>query len=84
MRGVFRQAFGFLSDALENFTGTFSAREDNPQNLVDKAGSVQSFTTNPKHQDSSSIDSGPALEIRKTIETTVTTDPKRESHALET
>ncbi|PMD24487.1 hypothetical protein NA56DRAFT_566706, partial [Hyaloscypha hepaticicola] len=84
MRAVFRQAFGFLSDALGTFTGSLSARQDNSQNLVGKAGSVQSLTTNPKHRDSSSMDSGPGLEIRKTIETTVTTRPKGESHSLET
>jgi hypothetical protein len=80
MRAVFRQAFGYLSDAL---TGNYSARQENSQNLVDMAGSVQSLRTNPKPRDSTSMDSGPGLEIRKTIQTTVTINPKRESHSLE-
>ena len=81
LRSVFRHTFGLLSDALRSLTGSFSVRGDHSQNPADKASSVQSLTTDPKHRHSSSIDSG--LEIRRTIETLVTTDPKRASELLE-
>jgi len=80
MRAVFRHTFGLLSDALQSLTGNFTARRDHSQPSGDKASSIQSLTTGPRHRHPSLAESG--LEIRRTIEVNVTTDPKQESQFL--
>ncbi|PMD31423.1 hypothetical protein L207DRAFT_536910 [Hyaloscypha variabilis F] len=80
MRSVFRHTFGLLSDALQYLSGSFTTRRDHSQPSGDKASSVQSLTTDPRHRHPSIADS--VLEIRRTVEVNVTTDPKRELQFL--